>query len=73
MGICYFFLCPEVKVWIVNAVPDPDLEIKNGGLGGRGGGWSSRPGDNRGSRPPQTPPLDLPLPYKVLAVGVAKT
>ena len=25
---------PNVKVWIVNAVPDPDLEIKNGGLGG---------------------------------------
>ena len=23
----------KVKVWIVNALPDPDLEIRNGGVG----------------------------------------
>ena len=28
----------KVKVWIVNAVLDPDLEIRNGGFGGGGGG-----------------------------------
>ena len=51
----------KVKVWIVNAVLDPDLEIKNGGLGG--GGGHPDPEIIGGSRPPQTPPLDLPLPY----------
>ena len=36
-SIIYMILNPsKVKVWIVNAVPDPDLEIKNGGLGGGG-------------------------------------
>ena len=32
--------------WI-GAVPDPDLEIRE--VWGGGGGWSSKPGDNRGA------------------------
>ena len=47
----------KVKVWIVNAVPDPDLE------GGGGGGGHPDPEIIRGSRPPQVPPLDPPLLY----------
>ena len=49
----------KVKVWIVNAKLDPDLEIWNGELSGGVGGGHLDPEITWGSRPP----LDLPLLY----------
>ena len=64
---------PNVKVWIVNAVPDPDLEIKNGGLGGGGEGGHPDPEIIGGPGLPRPVPWILHCHIQVLAVGVAKT
>ena len=58
----------KVKVWIVNAVLDPDLEIRNGGFLGGGGGGHPDPEIIGGPSPPR------PLPWiRHCYIDVART